>query len=256
MAYGGLTVAKIGEMCGAGVEETQILFKYTDTAAPLSSTSVLSSFDKNSLRLSYSILERLVLITNQAISDVFMTLTDPTTGEVVINRVCRAAVAGTHIISFYSNTDALTGSKLWQNMADLAGRGYNIEIKARLGTGELVTAYSGLFTGAPCDTSATTHKWNDGVVTTPATYTECGVMTYTCVKCGATRTEELPKTVSAVRGDVDGDGIVNIKDISALKSYISGAVSEDEIRVANCDVDPDGIVNMKDISALKALIAG
>ena len=100
------------------------------------------------------------------------------------------------------------------------------------------------------------HVWDDGVETVPATYTECGVMTFTCVKCGATDLREIPKLISAIKGDADGNGIVNIKDISALKVYIAGVAGDDEINVPNCDVDPDGIVNMRDIAALKALIAG
>ena len=38
------------------------------------------------------------------------------------------------------------------------------------------------------------HTWNDGEVTKPSTCTDPGVKTYTCTKCGATRTEELPAT--------------------------------------------------------------
>ena len=37
------------------------------------------------------------------------------------------------------------------------------------------------------------HSWNDGVVTKAATYTDEGVMTYTCLKCGKTRTEAIPR---------------------------------------------------------------
>ena len=37
------------------------------------------------------------------------------------------------------------------------------------------------------------HCWNDGMVTTPATYHLAGVRTYTCTNCGQTRTETIPK---------------------------------------------------------------
>ena len=36
------------------------------------------------------------------------------------------------------------------------------------------------------------HDWDDGVVTVEATYTSIGVMTYTCNRCGTTKTEEIP----------------------------------------------------------------
>lgn len=40
----------------------------------------------------------------------------------------------------------------------------------------------------------TDHKWDNGVVTTPATCTEDGVRTYTCKRCKTTRTEPIDKT--------------------------------------------------------------
>ena len=42
--------------------------------------------------------------------------------------------------------------------------------------------------GAP----ALGHAWNDGEITTPATEEQPGVKTYTCTRCSATKTEELP----------------------------------------------------------------
>ncbi|MCD8041089.1 MAG: serine protease [Clostridia bacterium] len=38
------------------------------------------------------------------------------------------------------------------------------------------------------------HIWNSGVVTTEATHTQTGVMTYTCTVCGETKTETIAKT--------------------------------------------------------------
>ena len=38
------------------------------------------------------------------------------------------------------------------------------------------------------------HDWDEGSVTKKATCTETGVMTYTCRKCGATKTEDIPMT--------------------------------------------------------------
>ena len=42
--------------------------------------------------------------------------------------------------------------------------------------------------------AATGHKWNNGEVTTAATCTEDGVMTFTCSNCNKTRTETIPAT--------------------------------------------------------------
>ena len=38
------------------------------------------------------------------------------------------------------------------------------------------------------------HAWDSGTVTTAATCTEGGVMTYTCTVCSATKTEPIPAT--------------------------------------------------------------
>ena len=38
------------------------------------------------------------------------------------------------------------------------------------------------------------HGWDDGKVTTPATETTDGVKTFTCTRCGATKTEKIPAT--------------------------------------------------------------
>ncbi|MBR6916699.1 MAG: hypothetical protein IKN38_00810 [Clostridia bacterium] len=65
-----------------------------------------------------------------------------------------------------------------------------------------------------------------------------------------------PELVAEKCGDVDGDGVVGLKDISHLKAYIAGIVDVSEISRANSDVDSDGAIGLKDISALKALIAG
>ena len=47
-----------------------------------------------------------------------------------------------------------------------------------------------------CKGGSWSHSWNSGTVTTAATATSTGVMTYTCTKCGATETQTIPMTVS------------------------------------------------------------
>ena len=44
------------------------------------------------------------------------------------------------------------------------------------------------------------HSWDEGEVTTPATATSTGVMTYTCTKCKTTKTEIIPKLESTAEG--------------------------------------------------------
>ena len=67
-------------------------------------------------------------------------------------------------------------------------------IYATLGTyqlkdGDVVRMYY-----VACPTESGQHAWNDGQVTTAATCTENGVMTYTCTMCSDTKTEVIPAT--------------------------------------------------------------
>ena len=52
--------------------------------------------------------------------------------------------------------------------------------------------------------SACEHVWDSGEVSTPATCTETGVMTYTCTLCGETKEETIPAT-----GHLWGSGVVH-----------------------------------------------
>ena len=52
-------------------------------------------------------------------------------------------------------------------------------------------------TFVPLD-ECTTHKWDGGQVTKPATCTSTGIKTYTCTVCKATKTEEIAKTAHKV----------------------------------------------------------
>lgn len=62
------------------------------------------------------------------------------------------------------------------------------------------------------------HIWDSGVVTTPPTDTEIGVKTYTCSKCGETKTEEIPaipgtpidSAIITIGTTVDDDVVVTI----------------------------------------------
>ena len=66
--------------------------------------------------------------------------------------------------------------------------------------------------------------------------------------------DENPAT-PILRGDINGDGYIGVKDLKSLKSIIAGAI--DDTRAYNSsDVNNDGLVNSRDISALKKLIAG
>lgn len=56
----------------------------------------------------------------------------------------------------------------------------------------IITAKSG--SASDSTTISVEHSYDDGVVTKEATCTEAGVKTYTCSKCGDTKTEEIAAT--------------------------------------------------------------
>ena len=62
-----------------------------------------------------------------------------------------------------------------------------------------------------CKGGCHSHSWNSGTVTTAATATSTGVMTYTCTKCGATEQQTIPMIVSVDACDhsVEQEAIVD-----------------------------------------------
>ena len=57
-----------------------------------------------------------------------------------------------------------------------------------------------------------------------------------------------------IAGDINGDGVVNGKDLTRLRKYLAGQdvqVNEDAL-----DVNGDGVVNGKDLTRLLKYIAG
>ncbi len=57
-------------------------------------------------------------------------------------------------------------------------------------------------------------------------------------------------------GDVDGDGIVNIKDVTAIQKYLVDLVDVDDINISAADFNEDGTVNIKDATAIQKYLAG
>jgi predicted lipoprotein with Yx(FWY)xxD motif len=56
-----------------------------------------------------------------------------------------------------------------------------------------------------------------------------------------------------ITGDVNGDGKVNVSDVTALINMILGIVSTDK---SAADVNGDGVVNVSDVTALINIILG
>jgi len=74
-----------------------------------------------------------------------------------------------------------------------------------------------------------------------------------CDLCGGAVSVEAPETKP---GDLNGDGEINVKDISNIKLHITGKKSLDESQMAAADVNGDGEINVKDVSKIKLHITG
>ena len=102
-------------------------------------------------------------------------------------------------------------------------------VKENANTASVNVAYEGM-----TDSFAVTvsHNYDEGTVTTEATATEPGVMTYTCADCGDEQIGEIPMAVATeiasgtcgAEGDnltwtLDSDGVLTISGTGAMKDY-------------------------------------
>lgn len=96
------------------------------------------------------------------------------------------------------------------------------------------------------------HNWDDGVVTKKPTTTEEGVLTYTCSKCNETKEEPIPVLLVAP-GDVNGDGDINLADVTLLLKYLASW----EVTVSEAaDVNGDDTITLADATLLLKHLAG
>ncbi|MCD7837940.1 MAG: fibronectin type III domain-containing protein, partial [Clostridiales bacterium] len=100
------------------------------------------------------------------------------------------------LVRDYIVEDYMATATYAQAFADSDGNGY-----ANISTATSpLAAYEGYLlnyensTGAGRIALSCSHVWDEGTVTTEATCTEDGVMTYTCTVCGETKTEAIPAT--------------------------------------------------------------
>ncbi len=80
----------------------------------------------------------------------------------------------------HANTEIRNAAEPTCTEPGYTGDTYCVDCGAKLATGEAIAALG--------------HKWDDGKVTTAPTATKDGVKTYTCSRCGATKTETIPAT--------------------------------------------------------------
>ncbi len=57
-------------------------------------------------------------------------------------------------------------------------------------------------------------------------------------------------------GDVNDDGVVNMKDILAMKRALVDDTSRRALTYVSCDMNSDGVINAKDLKQIKKIISG
>ena len=101
----------------------------------------------------------------------------------------------------------------------------------------------------------TDHTPSEWIVTNEPTYSSEGTKIIECVNCHTPLETELipPLEQEYATGDINGDGIVNNKDLTRLMKYLAG---EDVVVVTQVtDVNGDGIINVKDLTRLMKKLA-
>ena len=104
------------------------------------------------------------------------------------------------------------------------------------------------------------HLWDKGVVTTAATIDTTGIVTYTCLICGATKMETIA-VKNPKKGDVDCDGRVTTADARLILRYAVGLGNIDKIitdatLINTADVDKSGKVEPADARLALRLAVG
>ena len=95
------------------------------------------------------------------------------------------------------------------------------------------------------------HKFGSYRVTVQPTKSSSGVRTEYCADCGEIM---ATREILYLIGDVNGDGLITIRDLASLKKYIAGDV-DDYYAIVNCDVNGDGSTTIKDIGEIKKILA-
>ena len=98
------------------------------------------------------------------------------------------------------------------------------------------------------------HRWNEGTVSKQPSYTEQGLITYTCTRCGDTHTEAIP-VLPLLVGDIDENRTLNILDVTMLLNILSSIQSSDQIEKFFYDVYEDGRLDINDVTTLLGILS-
>lgn len=92
------------------------------------------------------------------------------------------------------------------------------------------------------------HSFGNWTILVQATKYSAGIKQRTCTECGQKQTQTIPKTTTSaeVKGDVNGDGIVNSTDALQVLQFSVGKSNLTGSKKTAADVDGNGTVNSSD----------
>jgi hypothetical protein len=102
------------------------------------------------------------------------------------------------------------------------------------------------------------HNWSEWEITTPATKEAHGIETRTCSDCDAEETRPVTyhENDEYHLGDVNGDGKINVTDISKAAAHVKGKKRMSGDALICADINSDGIVNISDVIRIAAHVKG
>jgi hypothetical protein len=118
-----------------------------------------------------------------------------------------------------------------------------------------IQSYSKTPTTSPVTVKATT---SDGTLNkTSYTFTKNGSFTFVATDAAGNKaTKEVTITNIVVKGDVTGDGKVNVLDLLKSQKYMFGEIKFTEYEVLSADVTGDGKVNVLDLLKIQKYMFG
>ncbi|MBR5722727.1 MAG: carbohydrate-binding protein [Oscillospiraceae bacterium] len=156
--------------------------------------------------------------------------------------------------------DALTGTPVGTLPVNVSGYygnyiDYTIQIPTVTGVHDLYLLFRSP-SGAECS-QVNTFVFSKEAPGTSAVVTTAPAQTTTAVQTTVTTvTTVTTASVQAAKlGDVNGDGSIDLKDVTVLRRYLAGGWNAVIIE-ANSDVNKDGSIDLKDVTVLRRYLAG
>ena len=94
------------------------------------------------------------------------------------------------------------------------------------------------------------HSWDVGQVTKPAVGNQTGVKTYTCTRCGATKTESIPAPGISIR-------FIDVPDDAWFASYVYDLVGQGVLNgMSETTFEPNGLITRAQFAKILAAASG